>query len=208
MQVVISMDKRCHIYHRPGCMYERRIHPRYRMELSAKKAKKLGYHYCKYCGGERGRARSNTFILGAAVADRAMDYKYCGVTDTYYIRTDAGFWKFFWKESAEGFLLYHRNDYDSSASFDKLTKGSFHRQSDVTATESMVKLLNYIEAHDKAKKIIADDYRKLPQKTKKQKAYYKNAARKDRIKSYQRMDRLFDLISRDADNREILACCT
>ena len=207
MLVVVSMDKRCHTYHRQGCMYEKRIHPRYRLELSQKRAKKNGYHFCKYCGGDRGRIRSNTTMLEEAVADRKVQYKYCGMTDTFYIRTDVGFWKFFWKSDAYGFVLYHLNDYQPEASFDKLMKESFHRQSDVPATESMVKLLNYIEAHDKAKKIIADDYRKLPQRTKQQKKYYNNAARKDRKKTYQRMDHLFDLIAKGADNRELLACC-
>lgn len=36
-------------------------------------------------------------------------------------------------------------------------------------TDSLVKLVEYIDAHDKAKVVIQDDYHNLPRRTKKQK---------------------------------------
>ena len=46
--------------------------------------------------------------------------------------------------------------------------------------------------HDEAKKIMQEDYRNLPRRTKKQKRYYEQAKRKDRRAQIQRLDQLFD----------------
>ena len=75
--------------------------------------------------------------------------------------------------------------------FEEAIHGDFHRQSDVKATESMEKIVDYIIAHDRAKVIIMDDYRKLPKSTKRQKQYYKMAERKNRRNAARRLDAIF-----------------
>jgi hypothetical protein len=61
---------------------------------------------------------------------------------------------------------------------------------------SLVKLVEYIDAHDKAKAVIQDDYHNLPRRTKKQKKYYKQAERKVKREAVKRMDTLFAMLER------------
>ena len=68
----------------------------------------------------------------------------------------------------------------------------YHRQTDVPMDESLLKLVYYIEEHDWAKRIIIEDYKKLPQRTKKQRKYYKRAEQKARKMQIQRVDMLLD----------------
>ena len=68
----------------------------------------------------------------------------------------------------------------------------YHRQTDVRADESLLKLVHYIEEHDRAKRTIIEDYKKLPQRTKKQKKYYKRAEQKARRMQIRRVDMLLD----------------
>lgn len=95
------------------------------------------------------------------------------------------------KEELGKYLLYHRNTYSAWMSFNEAIHGDFHRQSDVKATKSMEKIVDYIVAHDRAKVIMMDDYRKLPKSTKRQKQYYRAAERKDRRNSMKRLDSIF-----------------
>ena len=62
-------------------------------------------------------------------------------------------------------------------------------------TDSLVKLVEYIDAHDKAKVVIQDDYHNLPRRTKKKK-YYKQAERKVKREAVKRMDTLFAMLER------------
>ncbi len=75
--------------------------------------------------------------------------------------------------------------------FNEAIHGDFHRQSEVKVTESMEKLVEYITAHDRAKVIIMDDYRKLPKSTNQQKKYYKAAERRDKNQAIRRPDFIF-----------------
>lgn len=68
----------------------------------------------------------------------------------------------------------------------------YHRQADVPADDSLLKLVHYIEEHDRAKRIIIEDYRRLPQRTKKQRKFYKKAEQRDRRMQIRRVDMLLD----------------
>ena len=85
------------------------------------------------------------------------------VSDTLFIRTEFGFWKIY--QMDRGFVLYHCSKYDRTKTFEALMHDVFHRQCDVLAYESLFKLINYIVEHDRAKRIILEDYKKLPQRT-------------------------------------------
>ena len=97
----------------------------------------------------------------------------------------------FLKKELGEYLLYHRNTYSAGMNFNEAIHGDFHRQSDVKATESMEKIVEYITAHDRAKLIIMDDYRKLPKSTKQQKKYYKVAEHRDKKQAMRRLDSIF-----------------
>lgn len=112
------------------------------------------------------------------------------VSDTLFIRTEFGFWKIY--QMDRGFVLYHCSKYDRTKTFEALMHDVFHRQCDVLAYESLFKLINYIVEHDRAKRIILEDYKKLPQRTKKQKKYYKKAEQRARRLQIRRVDMLLD----------------
>ena len=193
MLVVASRknDKKHRIYHRCGCMYARRIKSDNRREMSHESAIRRRYQACKYCSGLQGDVNVHKKAFATWSLKKKMELKYHKESDTLYIRTEVGFWKIFLKKEIGKYLLYHHNTYFPSMSFDEAIQGDFHRQSDVKATESMEKIVEYIVAHDRAKVIMMDDYRRLPKSTKKQKKYYKAAERRERRESLRRLDSIF-----------------
>lgn len=195
MQVLLSMNRNCNTYHISGCPYAKRIRPANLMTVSKKKAVKRKYCACKYCSGLRGYVRVNHKELSNREKANNLKYSYSKTSDTVYLRTRAGFWKIFEKEEI-GYLLYHRNAFSDELSSEMMMDGGFHRQADVAPTDSVAKLISYVIAHDKAKRIIEDDYRKLPRRTEKQKKYYKAAERRDRRKKMARLNQLFDMLGK------------
>ena len=199
MLVVASrkIDKKHRIYHRYGCIYARRIKLSNRKEMSIEVAERKHYHACKYCAGLRGDVNVHKATFDDLSKKKNMNFTYCKERDILYIQTKIGFWKLFMKEESGEYLLYHRNTYTAGMHFKEAVYGAFHRQTDVKATESMEKIVNYIIAHDRAKITIMDDYRKLPRHTKKQKKYYKAAERKDRRNAIRRLDSIFAALEQE-----------
>lgn len=184
-------DKRHRIYHRLGCIYAKRIKPDNKIELSAEQARRRNYHECKYCAGLAGDVKVHKDSLATWEWKHKMQFAYQKTTDTFYIQTEVGFWKIFVKEDFGKYLLYHRNTFSKEMNFRQAINGDFHRQKDVVPTESMEKIVEYIIAHDRAKLIIMDDYRKLPRTTRRQKKYYKAAERKAKKRELYRVNFLF-----------------
>lgn len=195
MQVLLSMNRSCNTYHISGCPYAKRIKYSNLMTVSKKKATERKYQPCKYCSGLHGFVRVNHKELSIREKTNNLKYSYSKTSDTMYLRTKAGFWKIFEKENV-GYLLYHRNVFRDELSSETMMHGDFHRQGDAAATDSVAKLISYVIAHDKAKRIIENDYRKLPRRTEKQKKYYKAAERKDRRKKMARLNQLFDMLEK------------
>lgn len=193
MLVVASrkIDKKHRIYHRCGCIHERKIKLDNREEMSIEVAERKNFYACKYCSGLRGDVNVHKTAFVTWSKKRNMQFNYHKPSDTLYIQTEVGFWKVFLKEELGEYLLYHRNTYSAGVDFEEAIHGEFHRQADVKATESMGKIVEYIVVHDRAKITIMDDYRKLPKSTKKQKKYYKAAERKDRRNAMRRLDSIF-----------------
>lgn len=179
--MIISYHSTAKVYHQRGCWHIKRIKNQHRMHLTNKAALKYGYRPCKCCGNLKGTIRSLSVSLESLEKDRNLKLEYDSITDTLYIRTETGFWKIYWKERA-GLLLYHLNNYETEKTMEELKSGDFHRQRDVYETEYLQNILTYIEKHDRAKKIIADDYRNLPKKTKKERMYYRKAERREKRK--------------------------
>ena len=94
------------------------------------------------------------------------------------------------------YSLYHLNHFDPSLTTERMIHSTFHRQNDVRPSSSPNQLIRYILKHDEAMKIIADDYRKLPQNTRKEKKYYEIAKRRDRRQKGRRVNMLLDSLSR------------
>ena len=175
--------------------------------MSLEKAKKKHYHECKYCAGLHGDIRVHKNAISTWTEKKGVNFTYHNGTDTLYIQTAVGFWKVFLKDEIDEYLLYHRNKYNTGMNFQEAIHGDFHRQSDVKATESMEKIVDYIVAHDRAKITIMDDYRKLPRSTKQQKKYYKAAERRDRRNAMRRLDMIFESLEKSQSGLRQVSYC-
>ena len=166
--------------------------------MSKEEAEKRHYCECSYCGGGlKGDLRVMKKAITRWEKNSGIKLTYVERTDTAYISTENGFWKFFMKKELGKYVLYHRNVYSKDMPFVVATKGDFHRQSDVKADESMANLVKYVIAHDEAKAIIKDDYRKLPKHTKQQKKYYKQAENRNKRQEKRRLYSIFNMLERN-----------
>lgn len=202
-----AVAKKNRIYHKDGCIYAKRIKFDNVKRLSLEKAINKDVCFCKYCAGLKGDMRIQKKSFEKRNKKNSMLFHYDQNTDTLYVSTNIGFWKIFWKEELQSYLLYHRNEYDKSITLETATYGEYHRQRDVKPTDMLNSLLDYIQAHDISKAIIADDYRKLPKKTKKQRRYYRCAERKERRKQALRMDMIFASLEKSNIGYKELSFC-
>ena len=208
MKVVASKKalKNRIVYHKCGCIYAGRINPLNRKVREIQDVeRKSKYCACKYCGGIAGELKVNKKQISRMEKNSGIKVYFDSFTETIYVQTENGFWKMFYKKDIGQYLLYHRNTYDATYSLGKLKHGDFHRQCDVKPADSITTHINYIVAHDKAKKIIADDYRKLPRQTKKQKKYFNIAKKKAHRQEVRRLDYLFAVIEKERMNKELMA---
>lgn len=199
------------IYHQSGCCYKKRIKGRNRMAMSIYVAFEKGMKPCKCCCGLQADVKHNEKELKALSDSHKADYMYDKVTNTLYIRTKQGFWKIFEEPLTGKYLLFHRNSSYEDISFEVGRKGNYHRQKDVAHTFDLMRLIDYLTEHDKAKAIIKEDYRLLPRTTKKQKKYYKiaesKALRNQRRNDTRRLFSIFEKIEMQNPGYRELSFC-
>lgn len=209
MLVVASLkvNKKKRMYHKCGCIYASRIKTKNRIEMDSAQAGKRRRCKCKYCSGLQGDLRILKSEIDTWSGKKHMQFIYREKTNTLYIQTEIGFWKVFMAEESGKYLLYHKNSYTNDMDTEVAINGDFHRQGDVKETESLVKIVHYIIAHDRAKVTIMNDYRNLPRSTKKQKRYYEIAKRKDRRNAARRVDDIFAALEKSqADLKKYSFC--
>ena len=190
--MVISKNSKDMIYHEDTCPYAKRISKKYRRCKSEKVLLERGYRACSYCGGLHG------FFLKYDPMQDDPEASYDRKDKALCFRTDVGFWKVLEQGEHPTYRLWHlnRKDFDPNIDSKFLMRRSFHRQVDVQSTLNMSKIIQYIRDHDKAKKIMNDDWRKLPKKTQKQRKYYKQAKRREEKKQHKRLDQIFEMIEK------------
>lgn len=203
-RVTISAASKKHIvYHRPECIYVCRMKYENRMEIPLKQALNgREYCSCKYCGGLAGNLRVRRDQVDEWRRNLSVDFTYVKGKNRLFLRTDAGFWKVVPDDDRWTYQLYHLNRFSEKKTTEKMMQEAFHRQGDVAVTHSLNKLVNYVHLHDDAKKIIADDYHKLPRSTKRQKKYYAQAERRAHRNNLRRMDAIFNQIEAEMKRKE------
>ena len=194
MKAIFSTESRKKIFHLSGCPYSRRIRYRNKMITGTAEAERLGYHACCYCCTMRGFYNINKKRLEAQAEKDGFRFTFVSRTGTLYIRTDVGAWKIFMTRDIH-YRLFHLNEFDPSITEKRIMTGKYHMQTDVQPALSPFSLIDYIVRHDRAKKTIEEDYRRLPQRTKREKKYYRKAQRKDALKNKRRVSELLDCIS-------------
>lgn len=94
------------------------------------------------------------------------------------------------------FILFHRNYVNGRIDLKDVEKAPFHRQGDMPEAGSIMRYLKYIKNHDEFKHNTPEDYRKMPQDTERQKAYYRAAKKRVERRNAKRLDSLFLLIEK------------
>ena len=191
---IVSLASPKKVFHKPGCPYISKIHSDSKRTADMNLPRWQHYRPCKYCGGMRGWARIFHKRPDRQDKERGLDCYYDKKTDMVFIRSNVGFWKIYWQAKEQKYLLFHLNHFVPEVSPNKLMRWKFHRQGDVSPTPEFDSLISYISSHDKNKAIAMKDYRKLPQKTKKQQKIRKHYERKAKRDYYKRMNKLFEQI--------------
>lgn len=108
-----------------------------------------------------------------------------------YLLTDIAVWKIAYGYRYDCFKLLHCPFNGKALTMEEAKITHYHIQADVPRNQSPYKHLQYIAKHDEAKKIEQIDYKNLPQRTKKQKKYYRQAENREKRKSVRRVWDLF-----------------
>ena len=108
-----------------------------------------------------------------------------------YVLTDMAAWKIAYGYHYDWFKLLHCPFDGKALSMEEAKAAHYHVQADVPRNQSPYKHIQYIAKHDEAKKIEQIDYKNLPQRTKKQKKYYRQAENRAKRKSVNRVLDLF-----------------
>ena len=109
----------------------------------------------------------------------------------FYVRTDIAVWKIAYGYHFDWFKLLHCPFDEQPLNLEEAKTAHYHVQTDVPRNQTPYKHLQYIVKHDAAKKIEQIDYKKLPQRTKKQKKYYRQAENRAKRKSIGRVLDIF-----------------
>lgn len=206
MNVIVDMNPENKLFHSVRCL-NALVLPEERKGIVTKhEALEMGFCACPDCHSLTGAYDIHVGELYYLEEKEGVEIRYLDNKDTLFIRTDVGFWKIFAYQDTGDFALFHRNCYDKDATFLRLTYGNFHRQHDAKQTDSLMKLIYYVINHDKAKKIIAEDYRKLPQRTRRERKYYRIARNRNRKQQIYRVDALFRQIEEGTDLKLASIC--
>ena len=194
------------VYHKQGCIYERRIAASNKMYISEERAEYYGYCECKYCNGLKGEIRTNErfyYLLNKY----KISEEYNKYNDTLYLRTQIAAWKIYLNETSGKYVLHHKNKYNRDMNMNQIIRGEYHKQKDIKPMEDICNLITYIGEHDKAKLIIMDDYRKLPKQTNKQRKYYRQAEKREKRQSKSRTEYLFRKLEAENPNLKKMSIC-
>ena len=111
-------------------------------------------------------------------------------TDLYII-TDMAAWKIAYGYHFDWYKLLHCHFEGRPITMEEAKTAHYHVQMDVPVNQTPYKHLQYIVKHDMAKKVEQINYKNLPQRTKKQKKYYRQAENRARRNSVKRVFNLF-----------------
>ena len=201
---VISMDSKSMVYHRSNCRYAKQIHEKNKVQMKRDDIETYGYRPCKCCSSVRGIFNNEKGNILKFTNQHNMDVDL--LDDKLYIRTDVGCWKIRYKPDIDKLVLLHKNYVDGRIDLDEVENGQYHRQVDIFQSDSIMKYINYIYEHDRYKKISINDYRQLPQDTKKQKAHFRSAMKREKRRSARRLDSLFAEIERKEGIKALSFC--
>lgn len=201
---MMSIESTSMVYHRPECRYARKIKKRNRVQMYWSEAERSGYRPCKCCDTPSFlyNLELGSIEFFSELYDLDVDFK----ENKIYVRTDVGCWKIVYKRKYQKFILLHRNYVSGHVALDEVDNAPYHRQGDMPDAGSIMKYLKYIQKHDEFKQNMPSELQLMPRDTKRQKAYYKSAKRREEKQSARRLDNLFLMIERKEGIKQLSYC--
>lgn len=199
MKVIYSKSLKVKVFHKPGCPYLKQIRSTNLASIDINRAlKEPTFCECKYCGGTKGYAKIFKKRQNRHKYEKGMKCYWDAETNALYLMTDVGVWKLVFDRRIHQFILYHQNHswWNPNRPVKKQFHTAFHRQSDLPPNFNFDRIVDYIYSHDRNRKIEMEDYRKLPQKTKRQKKFYQAAKNRSKRREKKRMDKIFTNLSK------------
>ena len=201
-----NRPKKKMIFHKSRCFYINRISNNNYKIFDKYYVRNHKYHTCKYCDGFAGDMRIYKGYMEEKSKSGKIKFYPNYDKEILFVETSVGLWKLYRDPETCSYALYHHNYFKQGISVEDAMAGRhFHRQTDVKETENLEKIIDYVIAHDKAKEIIADDYRKLPKTSKQQKKYYRSAQKKDRKQKVKKVYQLFTMLESENGSLKALS---
>lgn len=133
--------------------------------------------------------REQALQIASFAMEKGVQIEYDG-TDLY-ILTDMAAWKISYECHQGWYKLWHCPFDKEKLSVEQAKMAAYHIQKDVPQKNSPYKHLQYIVKHDVAKKIEQINYKNLPQNTKREKKYYRQAKNRHRRQSVSNVYAIF-----------------
>ncbi len=102
-------------------------------------------------------------------------------------------------------MLLHRNYVNGHIALDEINNVPYHYQGDFPFSNSIMKYVKHIQAHDEFK-VSSVDYRTMPQSTERQRSYYRTAKRRAEKRSARKLVSLFTMIEQKEGIRSLSFC--
>ncbi|MGF7012300.1 hypothetical protein M2145_001008 [Lachnospiraceae bacterium PF1-21] len=176
------------VFHYQGCPYEKRLSPANTVYFHTDTdAVDAGYTSCKCCSRMRKLFKTEKEKINRIVATSKLRIRLLG--EELYIETPVASWKLVLERQKQGrpkkLVLYHNNSavYRRLPTENGLARHNYHLQTDVSKS-TISEYLTYITRHDDWRLEILDDYKKMPNRTRKQKNNYnrrKKRAKKEAV---------------------------
>ena len=166
------------VYHRRGCKYVQMINEEYKKEGVASSLKKKGYCKCKYCSTLAFKFKSEKHVIDKYCEDNNLIYR---VDDELLlVQSEIASWLIKYDDKNEEFILFHGNRCPEDVELKKLLSKDYHRQKSAKTSKTLMGFLIYIKDHDNYRNNIIENVENMPKNTKRQRAEYHKAKKKER----------------------------
>lgn len=186
---IVSFQSRAKVCHKPGCKYTKRIKASNYLVMTKQEADVLGYRICQCCNSMNHLIQTENNTLNYYKKQYNMAFKY--INGILYVKTELNCWKLIYSRSAEKIVIYHRNASEREIDFERPDQENYHLQIDIKYVKNIQNALKYIYEHDK---YWMSEQRGSTISHFSSKKYEKQAKKRQRKHSIEKVDKLFRLL--------------
>lgn len=182
------------IYHRRGCKYVKMINADHKNESVKNILEKNGYCKCKYCSTVDFKTKAELPVIDKYCKDNNLIYR--RDEDMLIVQSEIARWLIKYDYENEIFILYHGNRCPNDVSLERLPLSNYHHQKNANKSKTIMGFLIYIRNHDDYRNSLIDNINNMPKNTKRQRAAYHKAKKKEKTYRIARVQQLIDSIER------------